>query len=176
MSSSSSASRTAELGRPQVAWRKGLTILLCAFIAVKLALLVVLTWNTKYVMDEYWLVGRVWLPSIGGVGITCAMQDAVVAANVLAEPLRAGRVGVAELARVQRQRDPCTRVMQFLQHVVERQYVKRVFDSGKGFRTPRLFRLPGMNYLTAYITAYGVWPVRLNRAELLRSSATPVGE
>jgi 2-polyprenyl-6-methoxyphenol hydroxylase-like FAD-dependent oxidoreductase len=109
------------------------------------------------------------MSSIGGVGITCAMQDAVVAANVLEEPLRSGRVAVADLARVQRQRDLCTRAMQFLQHVVERQYVTRVFDSEKSFRTPPLFRLPGMSRLTAYVTAYGVWPVRLRHADGPRS-------
>ena len=110
------------------------------------------------------------MSSIGGVGITCAMQDAVVAANVLAEPLRSGRVSVADLARVQRRRDYCTRAMQFLQHVVERQYVTRVFDSRESFRTPPLFRMPGMSHLTAYITAYGVWPVRLKQASSLRFS------
>ncbi len=47
--------------RPQVAWRKGVTALLFSFLAVKLALLVVLAWNSKFLMDEYWLVGRVWL-------------------------------------------------------------------------------------------------------------------
>ena len=89
------------------------------------------------------------------------MQDAVVAANSLGGALKAGRLEVRALARVQRRRDIPTRAMQFLQHLVERQYVDRVFDSKKRFRTPTLFRLPGMNYLTAYVTAYGVWPVRL---------------
>lgn len=102
------------------------------------------------------------MSSIGGVGITCAMQDAVVAANSLGEALKAGRLDLRALARVQRRRDIPTRAMQFLQHLVERQYVDRVFDSKKRMRTPTLFRLPGMNHLTAYITAYGVWPVRLN--------------
>lgn len=101
---------------------------------------------------------------IGGVGITCAMQDAVVAANALGERLRAGRLEVPALARVQRQREVPTRAMQFLQHLVERAYVDRVFDSKQRFRTPALFRLPGMNRLTAYVTAYGVWPVRLKGA------------
>jgi 2-polyprenyl-6-methoxyphenol hydroxylase-like FAD-dependent oxidoreductase len=104
------------------------------------------------------------MSSIGGVGITCAMQDAVVAANCLGEALLAGRVDLRALARVQRRRDIPTRAMQFLQHLVERQYVERVFDSRKRFRTPPLFRLPGMNHLTAYVTAYGVWPVHLKDA------------
>ncbi len=31
------------------------------FLAVKLALFLALAWNSKFIMDEYWLVGRVWL-------------------------------------------------------------------------------------------------------------------
>src|SRR6266481_3942887 len=38
---------------------------------------------------------------VGGVGINYAVQDAVVAANILAAPLRAGRVQVGDLAKVQ---------------------------------------------------------------------------
>jgi len=42
---------------------------------------------------------------IGGVGINYAIQDAVVAANVLAEPLRAGRVKERHLRGVQLRRE-----------------------------------------------------------------------
>ena len=38
---------------------------------------------------------------MGGVGINLAIQDAVAAANLLAEPLRRGRPSAAELAAVQ---------------------------------------------------------------------------
>ena len=41
---------------------------------------------------------------IGGVGINLAVQDAVAAANLLAAPLRRGRVGTDVLAAVQRRR------------------------------------------------------------------------
>ena len=40
----------------------------------------------------------------GGVGINLAIQDAVAAATLLAEPLRLGRLTTADLARVQRRR------------------------------------------------------------------------
>src|SRR5258706_6643899 len=39
---------------------------------------------------------------IGGVGVNLAIQDAVAAANILAEPLRTGQVGTEHLAAVQR--------------------------------------------------------------------------
>jgi 2-polyprenyl-6-methoxyphenol hydroxylase-like FAD-dependent oxidoreductase len=52
---------------------------------------------------------------VGGVGINFAIQDAVEAANLLIAPLRAGRVGVAELAAIQRRRAWQVRLMQFIQ-------------------------------------------------------------
>ena len=39
---------------------------------------------------------------VGGVGINYAIQDAVVAANVLSEPLKAGKIRLRNLAEVQR--------------------------------------------------------------------------
>jgi 2-polyprenyl-6-methoxyphenol hydroxylase-like FAD-dependent oxidoreductase len=42
---------------------------------------------------------------IGGVGINYAIQDAVVATNLLAAPLKAGRLQVADLAKLQRERN-----------------------------------------------------------------------
>ena len=41
---------------------------------------------------------------VGGVGINLALQDAVATANLLAEPLRSGPVGVELLRGVQRRR------------------------------------------------------------------------
>src|SRR4029077_3210843 len=46
---------------------------------------------------------------VGGVGINYAIQDAVVAANLLTGPLKAGRVAESDLAEVQRQREWPTR-------------------------------------------------------------------
>jgi 2-polyprenyl-6-methoxyphenol hydroxylase-like FAD-dependent oxidoreductase len=101
------------------------------------------------------------MSSIGGVGIMCAMQDAVETANVLVEGLRDSRLEVGSLARVQRRRGLPTRVMQFLQFVVERQYVRRALNPDREFRVPIAFRLPGIRALIARVSAYGVWPVRL---------------
>jgi 2-polyprenyl-6-methoxyphenol hydroxylase-like FAD-dependent oxidoreductase len=52
---------------------------------------------------------------VGGVGINFAIQDAVAAANVLAEPIRRDRVGSRHLAAVQRRRAWQVRLMQFFQ-------------------------------------------------------------
>ena len=56
---------------------------------------------------------------IGGVGINLAIQDAVAAANVLAEPLRNGTLGNAHLDAVQRRRMLPARVTQELQAFVQ---------------------------------------------------------
>jgi 2-polyprenyl-6-methoxyphenol hydroxylase-like FAD-dependent oxidoreductase len=52
---------------------------------------------------------------IGGVGVNLAVQDAVAAANILAEPLRANKVTVADLRAVQARRSFPTRVIQAIQ-------------------------------------------------------------
>ncbi|MBO1419879.1 FAD-dependent oxidoreductase [Streptomyces sp. FH025] len=54
----------------------------------------------------------------GGVGINLAIQDAVAAATLLAEPLRRGRPTPAALARVQRRRWWPTVVMQEFQRIL----------------------------------------------------------
>ena len=106
------------------------------------------------------------MSSIGGVGIMCAMQDAVEAANVLVGPMRRGQVNTRSLARVQYRRGLPTRIMQLLQFLVEKQYVGRALNPDRRCRVPLTFRLPGVSHLMAYIPAYGIWPVRLNLTQL----------
>lgn len=52
---------------------------------------------------------------IGGVGINLAIQDAVAAANILAEPLLQGRATAEDLSKVQQRRELPTRLTQFFQ-------------------------------------------------------------
>src|ERR687891_43390 len=56
---------------------------------------------------------------VGGVGINLAIQDAVATANLLVEPLRRGRPGPDDLARVQRRREVPTRVTQGFQVLIQ---------------------------------------------------------
>ncbi len=58
---------------------------------------------------------------IGGVGINLAIQDAVAAANILAEPLRRGAVSVNHLAKIQRRRSFPTRLTQRMQAIIQKQ-------------------------------------------------------
>jgi 2-polyprenyl-6-methoxyphenol hydroxylase-like FAD-dependent oxidoreductase len=78
---------------------------------------------------------------IGGVGINLAIQDAVAAANVLATPLRARRVGVDDLARVQRRREWPTRVTQRLQIFVQNRVIRRVLQRRGALQAPAALRL-----------------------------------
>ncbi|HET9399488.1 MAG TPA: FAD-dependent monooxygenase, partial [Candidatus Acidoferrales bacterium] len=66
---------------------------------------------------------------VGGVGINLAIQDAVAAANILAEPLRNGAPQDAELARVQKRREFPTRVVQAVQIFVQNRVISRVLGS-----------------------------------------------
>src|SRR5438874_11062171 len=69
---------------------------------------------------------------VGGVGINYAIQDAVVAANVLARRLRQGQrlprrgIGTAPLVWIQLQREIPTRFIQTLQNLVQQRLLTSV--------------------------------------------------
>ena len=77
---------------------------------------------------------------VGGVGINLAIQDAVAAANILAEPLRDGTVSTRDLARIQRRREFPPRVTQRLQALI-RQEVSGSLDVSGPRRLPWALRL-----------------------------------
>src|SRR5579859_261175 len=97
---------------------------------------------------------------VGGVGINYAIQDAVIAANVLAEPLKAGRAGLPELAEVQRQREWPTRVIQAVQSFAQKRILSSVRRDERAMRITwymRLFtRLPIVRNLPARLMAFGI--------------------
>jgi 2-polyprenyl-6-methoxyphenol hydroxylase-like FAD-dependent oxidoreductase len=78
---------------------------------------------------------------IGGVGINLAIQDAVGAANILAEPLLRGAVSDHELRAVQRRREFPTRATQRLQIAAHNRIIGRVLQSRGKISPPRLLRL-----------------------------------
>jgi 2-polyprenyl-6-methoxyphenol hydroxylase-like FAD-dependent oxidoreductase len=97
---------------------------------------------------------------VGGVGINYAIQDAVVAANVLAGPLKAGHIALADLREVQRRRKRPTRIIQALQSFAQTRIIAAVLRTQEGFRIPayvRLFtRIPLVRDLPARLVAFGV--------------------
>ncbi|GCE48642.1 2-polyprenyl-6-methoxyphenol hydroxylase-like FAD-dependent oxidoreductase [Thermosporothrix hazakensis] len=78
---------------------------------------------------------------VGGTGINYAVQDAVVAANVLATRLKTGRIRAEDLARVQRKRMLPTIAVQTLQNMVQDEVLGRIVRTGKGSGSAKVLRL-----------------------------------
>jgi 2-polyprenyl-6-methoxyphenol hydroxylase-like FAD-dependent oxidoreductase len=102
---------------------------------------------------------------VGGVGINYAIQDAIVAANLLTRPLLAGRVTIDDLAAVQRKREWPTRVIQAFQSQIQKRIVGNALKSTEMIRIPWFvrvfFRIPYLRDLPAKIVAFGPVRVRL---------------
>jgi 2-polyprenyl-6-methoxyphenol hydroxylase-like FAD-dependent oxidoreductase len=102
---------------------------------------------------------------VGGVGINYAIQDAVVAANVLTKPLLSGKVSESDLAEVQRQREWPTRVIQSMQSFMQRNLVAHALLAQQAINVPwqlRLFvRIPILRDIPARLIAFGIRRVRL---------------
>ena len=101
---------------------------------------------------------------MGGVGINIAVQDAVGAATLLAEPLRRRNVTEADLVAVRRRRLPAAAVTQALQRLMHRRLVVPVFAGADG-QPPRVFaallqKLPWLAAVPARVIGVGVRPER----------------
>jgi len=103
----------------------------------------------------------------GGVGINLAIQDAVATANLLAEPLREGRVTEGWLARVQQRREFPTRATQTIQVSVHKAF-ERVFQTSGPLEAPwqlrAVARVPGRKWVMGYVVGVGVRPEHVNGA------------
>src|SRR3954468_1569789 len=99
---------------------------------------------------------------IGGVGINLAIQDAVAAANILADPLARGACSDADLHRVQMRRELPTRVIQRVQVIAQ----ERVIGPAVSGRGPQqlpwplklLRRFPILRRIPARLVGVGVRP------------------
>ena len=78
---------------------------------------------------------------VGGVGINLAIQDAVATANLLAQPLRDGRMTEADLAKVQARRAWPTEMTQRIQLLVQNRIISRVLRSNAPLQPPYALRL-----------------------------------
>lgn len=100
---------------------------------------------------------------VGGVGINLAVQDAVAAARLLAEPLQRRRVTSRELAMVARRRALPTAVTQSVQRLLHR--ILDPIIQGENVSPPEallglLRRLPWLSALAGYFVGVGVRPER----------------
>jgi len=105
---------------------------------------------------------------VGGVGINYAIQDAVTAANVLAEPLKESQERLMDLderylAAVQRRRELPTRLIQSVQALIQQRILAPALRSNATFAPPLFLYLlphvPILRDIPARVVAFGFWPV-----------------
>ncbi len=99
---------------------------------------------------------------IGGVGINLAIQDAVAAANILAAPLKEGRVTDALLDAVQQRRTMPMRVIQWLQIQIQNNVLSPVLGTQKRPKPPFAVKFfnwfPVLRRIPARLIGLGVRP------------------
>jgi 2-polyprenyl-6-methoxyphenol hydroxylase-like FAD-dependent oxidoreductase len=102
---------------------------------------------------------------VGGVGINYAIQDAVVAANVLTKPLKPGEVTNAHLAEVQRQREWPTKTIQTFQSFLQDRLIATALLSQQLGNVPWqlrfLTKIPFLRDLPSRMIGFGPKRVRL---------------
>ncbi len=106
---------------------------------------------------------------IGGVGVNLAVQDAVAAANILAEPLRSGAVSDAVLQAVQDRRTFPTRATQRMQLFMQNNVISAVLSDTDELDPPLLLRLlarfPLLRRLPARLLGLGFRPEHIRTPE-----------
>ncbi len=115
---------------------------------------------------------------VGGIGINLAIQDAVAAANILAEPLRAGADAGGEdaLRRVQGRREFPTRLIQAGQVFVQKRVITGVLGQRDKIKPPFVVKLlrtfPILRRIPARIVGMGIRPEHIRTPER-RAAADP---
>jgi 2-polyprenyl-6-methoxyphenol hydroxylase-like FAD-dependent oxidoreductase len=117
---------------------------------------------------------------IGGIGINLAVQDAVAAANALAEPLASGEDVNRLLQKVQRRRMFPTRLVQGAQKLTQERFIGKLLEPGAQVDKAPMFvrvlqRIPILRRMTGRAVALGVRreSVRSPDARLKRSAVPP---
>ena len=112
---------------------------------------------------------------IGGVGINLAIQDAVAAANILWEKLRAGPVPLEVLNKVQERREWPTRATQRLQLFIQDRIISSVLVLTTQPRPPFAVRLlqwlPYLRRFPARVLGVGFRPEHVHTPEVVPAPA-----
>ncbi|MDP1967124.1 MAG: FAD-dependent oxidoreductase [Reyranella sp.] len=99
---------------------------------------------------------------IGGVGVNIAVQDAVAASNILAAPLREGRLADSDLAAVQARRMWPVKATQAIQVFLQNRMIAPTLAGTRPLRPPwpvrMLNRFPLLRRLPARVMGMGVQP------------------
>jgi len=113
---------------------------------------------------------------IGGVGINLAVQDAVAAANILAEPLLRKTVTIETLKDVQRRREFPTRFTQRLQIVLQNNIIGLALR-GKRPKAPlfmKVLQWPLLRRIPGRLLALGVRPEHIHTPDVASRAPTAV--
>ena len=99
---------------------------------------------------------------VGGIGINLAIQDAVAAANILAHPLREGRLSETDLDAVQRRREFPTKATQALQVFVQNRIISPLLGRSRTVAPPLPLRIlnavPYLRRFPARLLGLGIRP------------------
>jgi 2-polyprenyl-6-methoxyphenol hydroxylase-like FAD-dependent oxidoreductase len=120
-------------------------------------------------LDKWWKPGLLCIGDaahtmspIGGVGVNIAVQDAVAAANILARPLKEGRVRDADLEAVQARRLWPVRATQAIQVFLQKRMIAPTLAGTRPLRPPLPVRLLNryalLRRLPARLLGLGVQP------------------
>lgn len=109
---------------------------------------------------------------VGGVGINLAIQDAVAAANILAQPLLDGTLGNDRLRAVQERREYPTRMTQRFQVFAHKRFLgPALSEHGRLRRLPLPFRLlrrfPVLRRIPARLLGLGFRPEHVRTPDRL---------
>jgi 2-polyprenyl-6-methoxyphenol hydroxylase-like FAD-dependent oxidoreductase len=106
---------------------------------------------------------------IGGVGVNMAVQDAVAAANRLAEPLRTGKLSDTDLQAIEQRRTLPMRFTQGLQLTIQRRIISRVLETKQRPTPPALLKLfgafPFLRRIPARLVGLGIRPEHVQTPE-----------
>jgi 2-polyprenyl-6-methoxyphenol hydroxylase-like FAD-dependent oxidoreductase len=112
---------------------------------------------------------------VGGVGINLAIQDAVAAANALAEPLRKGAPSLYELRKVQSRRMFPTKVTQKMQIAIQNRIIDPLLTSDEIPKVPTLLRVmqhwPSLQRIPGRLVGVGVRPEHVHTPEVVRHAS-----
>jgi len=107
---------------------------------------------------------------IGGVGVNLAVQDAVAAANILWQPLKAGTLREDDLDRVQQRREFPTRITQRIQVIVQNNVIDRLLGAGETLAAPWPLRLTSwfapLRLVPAWLVGKGVRPEHVHTPDI----------
>jgi 2-polyprenyl-6-methoxyphenol hydroxylase-like FAD-dependent oxidoreductase len=102
---------------------------------------------------------------VGGVGINLAIQDAVAATNIIAVPLREGRLTTEHLRALQHRRELPTRITQLLQVFVQNRILRPMLREHGEVHAPLPMRiaarLPWLRRKIATLVGAGIRPERV---------------